>query len=450
MSNETKLEALTTSSSLPNSTGTPTFNQIYATLRFCLRYANSTANIFNRLMKMLEVTDLTTITSMLPKEELERFVPMVAQRLTRVRMDIGDIGKFQKLCQEGGVSEMSLIRRCDLVPPKLRRDDGNKMGQLMLLGQLLPRLEHLNMQATITDPFPVNLRHLHTLIVHQSVYQEMLERICENCPLLQQLYMRNETRPNTYLDIAHIVKCNQLRDLQLPLMLQTPVAVSYLRNLKFLTLQRQQLWPDMDWLPIVQEIINAKRDALQRLSLDGTWLTTPLDLSLLLLHRCWALKDVLLSNCKLADPTGKLLPLSCQRFGLKDCTLSSPIYFLRGCSQLNLLELHKCQIAKSGGKLLMELLKHRKRLPTLHPLQLHFSDSTTLRSELISWNQKKSQFWEEWLQVRELNEHKMTWKQQLATITMAFGEPVNFTPDLDKLKELSDPTPADLLKELNF
>ncbi|XP_034488746.1 uncharacterized protein LOC117792642 [Drosophila innubila] len=453
MSNEANQDSsakpTSVSSSLPNSTDPPTFKQIYATLRFCLRYANSTANIFNRLITLLETTDIITITSMLPKEELERFVPMMAQRMTRIRMDIGDIGKFKTLSQAGGVSELPLIRRCDLVPPKLRRSDANKSGQLMILGQLLPRLEHLNMQASIADPFPVNLRHLHTLIVHQSVYQEMLDRICDNCPLLQQLYVRNEARPNTSLDIAHIVKCEQLRDLQLPLMLHTPVAVCYLKNLKTLTLQRQQLWPDMDWLPIVRDIINAKRDSLQRLSLDGAWLTIPLDLHLLQLYRCWALRDVLLSNCKLADPTGHVsLPLSCQRFSLMDCSVSTPLYFLRNSAQMQLLELHKCQFANRGGKLLMELLKQRQRLPILNPLQLHFSDSTPLRSELLSWDQKQRQAWEECLQIRELNDYKMNWKQKLATIIMTFGDPVNYTPDLDQLNEFSHLTPAELLRDL--
>ncbi|KAH8310049.1 hypothetical protein KR044_011674, partial [Drosophila immigrans] len=264
-----------------------------------------------------------------------------------------------------------------------------------------------------------------------SIFENMLKHICEKCPLLQQLYLRNESHPDTALNIACVVKLEQLRQLQLPLMLRTPAAVGQLGNLKHLTLQRQQLWPDMDWLSTVKEIIGAKRYELQRMSCDGTWLVRPLDLSLLQLHKCWALKELLLSNCKLENPDDRLtLPLSCERFSLKDCTLSTLQTYLRGNPQLQLLELYKCQLAPNNGKLLTELLKQRQQMPILRPLQLRFSASSSLRLELNRWNQGKSQHREEWLHVQEVCGDEMTWKQQMAAINMTFGKPLYYPPDL--------------------
>ncbi|KAH8358597.1 hypothetical protein KR093_001223 [Drosophila rubida] len=263
----------------------------------------------------------------------------------------------------------------------------------------------------------------------------MLRQICTSCPLLQQLYLRNESHADMPLNIACVANLEDLRRLQLPLMLQTPSAVGKLQNLRHLTLQRQQLWPDMDWLFVVREIIHVKRYELQRLSFDGSWLSRPLDLSLLQLHKCFALKELLLSNCNLADPRDRLtLPLSCVRFSLKDCTVNKLHSYVRGTTMLHLLELNKCQLTNDDGKFIMGLLKQRQQLPILYPLRLRFSGSFSLRLELIGWKARKPELWEDWLQVEEVLGNGLTsWKQQRAAFNMSFGAPLQVPPDLKNL-----------------
>ncbi|XP_034114564.2 uncharacterized protein LOC117574738 [Drosophila albomicans] len=410
----------------------PTPKQIWTTLRFCLRYANDEANIFTRLLKILEAADIVTILSKMPESELRRLVLMIAKRLPKIRLHLSDVVKFKSLCEERDVPTLPLIRTCDLAPPKSAPNDGDLSGQFLFLGALLPHLEVLNIRAAISIPFPNNLQHLHTLFVHQSIYDNMFKDICEKCPLLQQLYLRNETHPEVALDMACVVKLEQLRRLQLPIMVKTPAAIGQLQHLTHLTLHHQQLWPDVDWMLIVREIIYAKRYELRRMSCDGTWLPRPLDLSLLQLHKCWALKELLLSNCKLAAPSDRhLLPLCCERFCLRDCTLNRLHVYLRGSYQLRSLELFKCQLVPNDGTLFMALLNQRKRMPVLHPLQLSFSGSSSLRLELIRWNKEKSQFWDEWLQVQEVDENEMIAKPQVATINMTFGKPLIYPTDLD-------------------
>ncbi|KAH8419016.1 hypothetical protein KR222_000774 [Zaprionus bogoriensis] len=325
------------------------------------------------------------------------------------------------------------------------------VGQMQLLGEMLPRLELLHVVPSVGPPFPSNLQQLRLLHLQHSISQLMFDQICELCPQLQHLYLRNELEPHTALDITSVAKCLHLRELQLPLLLRPPHAVCHLRYLRHLSLQRQQLWPGMEWLPHVREVISLKRYELQSLCFDGSWLTAPLDLALLQLQHCWALRELLLSNCKLANQQAVLeLPLSCQRLSLQNCTLSRQLCYLKGQPQLRLLELYKCQLPADGGQMLLQLVRQRQRLPTLYPLLLRFKQSTLLRAELNSWTQARRRYWEEWLQVREVHEDELTWRHQLATITMTFGTTVSFTPDMNSEQACAEPTPAELLRELGM
>lgn len=404
-------------------------------------------------MKMMETTDLSLVTASLPEEELRRFLPMVAERLTRLRLDMGELGNLVENFSRMGVSSLPLIRSCVLMPSGKAKPQEDNAEQLLFLGDLLPCLDLLHVVPALGSSFPSNLQQLRLLHLQQSISQSVFDQICEHCPQLQLLYLRNELEPHTSLDIASIAKCLLLRELQLPLLLRPPHSLCQLQHLRHLSLQRQQLWPGMDWLPFVRDVICLKRCELQTLCIDGSWMAGPLDLTLLKLQQCWALREMFLSNCKLANPQGNQameLPLSCLRLSLQHCTLSRQALLKAHPAQLRLLELYKCHLVADGGQLLLNLVKLRQHLPTLYPLQLLFKDATALRTELTSWTHAKRRYWEEWLKVREVYGDEGSWTQQLATITMTFGPSVNFTPDLAKLQQCAEPTAAELLQELDL
>lgn len=404
-------------------------------------------------MKMMETTDLSLVIACLPEAELQRFLPMVAERLTCLRLDISQLGMLVELLKKVGVDSLPLIRHCMLLQPAKPKPQEDYSEHMARLGTLLPCLDQLHVMPALGEVFPRNLRQLRFLHVQHNISQSLFDQICERCPQLQQLYMRNEPEPTHHgtLDISCLAKCQLLRELQLPLLSRPSDALCQLRNLRLLSLHRQQLWPCMDWLPFVRNVISLKRYELRRLSFDGSWLTSPLDLTVLQLQHCWALEEVLLSNCKLANPQGNQLelPMSCQRLALQLCTFGGQT-LLKASSQLRQLELYKCQLHSAGvGQMLADLVKQRQRLPTLHGLQLLFSESTSLRAELTSWTYAKRRYCSEWLQVRELNGDEGIWRQPLATITMTFGPTVSCTPNLNKLQDLVEPTPAQLLHELD-
>lgn len=404
-------------------------------------------------MKMMETTDLSLVIASLPDAELQRFLPMVAERLTCLRLDVSQLGMLLELLKKVGVDSLPLIRSCILLQPAKPKPLEDYSEHIARLGTLLPCLDQLHVVPALGAIFPKSLRHLRLLHLQHNISQSLFDQICERCPQLQHLYVRNEPEMthNWTLDITCLAKCQLLRELQLPLLSRPSDALCQLRHLRLLSLQRQQLWPGMDWLPFVRNVISLKRYELRRLSFDGSWLTSPLDLTVLQLQHCWALEELLLSNCKLANPQGNQLelPMSCQRLALQQCTLSGQT-LLRASSQLRQLELYKCQLHSDGvGQLLADLVEQRQRLATLHGLQLLFSESTTLRAELTSWTYAKRRYWSEWLQVRELNADESPWQQQLGTITMTFGPKVSSTPNLRKLQDLAEPTPAQLLHELD-
>lgn len=403
-------------------------------------------------MKMMETTDLSLVIASLPEQELQRFLPIIAERLTRLRLDMGELNNILENFKRMGVPNLPLIRSCVLMQNAKPKPQEDNSEQILFLGDLLPCLDLLHIVPALGNSFPSNLRQLRLLHLQHSISQTVFDQICDRCPQLQHLYLRNELEPHTSLDISSIAKCLLLQELQLPLMLRPPHALCQLRHLRHLSLQRQQLWPGMDWLPFVRDIICLKRCELQTLCIDGSWMAAPLDLTLLKLQQCWALREIFLSNCKLANPQGNQveLPLSCLRFSLQNCRLSRQALLKAHPAQLRLLELYKCQLLADGGQLLLNLVKLRRHLPTLYALQLLFKDATPLRTELTSWTHAKRRYWEEWLKVREVYDDEGNWTQQLATITMTFGPSVNFTPDLAKLQDCAEPTVAELLQELDL
>lgn len=401
-------------------------------------------------MKLMETTNLSLVIAGLRDEELQRFLLLVAERLTCLRLDVSELGRLIELLRKVGVDNLPLIRSCVLLQPANPKPHEDYSKHILFLGDLLPSLVQLRVVPALRAIFPCNLRQLCLLHMQQSISQSQFDQICEHCPQLQHLYLRNELESHTTLDITCLAKCPLLRELQLPLLSHPSDVLCQLRYLRLLSLQRQQLWPGMDWLPFVRNVVSLKRYELQKLCLDGSWLAAPLDLKMLELQHCWALSELLLSNCKLANPQDNQLelPMSCQRLGLQQCTLSRQT-LLKLNTQLRLLELYECLLLSDGGcQILADLGKRRQCLPTLHALQLLFSKSTPLRAEFTSWTHAKRRYWGEWLQVREVHAHEGTWSQQLATITMTFGPSVSSTPNLAKLRDLAEPTPAQLLHEL--
>lgn len=403
-------------------------------------------------MKIMETTDLSLVTASLPEQELQRFLPMVAERLTRLRLDMGELGNILENFKRVGVANLPLIRSCVLIQNAKAKPQEDNSEQLLFLGDLLPSLDLLHVVPALGNSFPSNLRQLRLLHLQHSISQSVFDQICDHCPQLQHLYLRNEHEPHTSLDISSVAKCLLLRELQLPLLLRPPHALCQLQHLRHLSLQRQQLWPGMDWLPFVRDVICLKRCELQTLCIDGSWMALPLDLALLKLQQCWALRELFLSNCKLANPQGNQveLPLSCMRFSLQNCRFSRQALLKAHPAQLRVLELYKCQLLADGGQLLMNLIKLRRQRPTLYALQLLFKDATPLRTELTRWTHANRRYWEEWLKVREVDDDEGNWTQQLATITMTFGPSVNFTPDLAKLQDCAEPTAAELIQELDL
>ncbi|XP_030241147.1 uncharacterized protein LOC115562997 [Drosophila navojoa] len=408
----------------------PTLSQTFATLRICLRYGESTASIFTRLFKLLENTNLVRILKVLPDDELGRLLPMLAERLTRLRVEMSEIPELCSISNKMGVKELRQVRHCEVAQDKTKLSGNSSSCNLQLLGELLPLLEVLNVHAAIVAPFPDNFRNLQSLMLRQGIHQLVLDQICAHCPQLQKLLLRNESSES--LDAKNLLKCFQLKELQMPLMLRSPQAVCYLTHLQHLSLQRLQLWPGMDWLPNIKEILSAKRCQLRVLSFDGSWLVTPLDLSLLQLGYCWGLQELLLSNCKLADLTSQPeLPLSCRRFGLRGCKLNRPLRYFRNIAQVQLLELHDCQLASDGRPFLQYMILQRQRQPAFAPLLLRFSQSTPMRAELAGWTARYRQEKSAWLKVIELEEGLHTWQQPIGTITMTFGKPIDHMPELD-------------------
>ncbi|EDV91169.1 uncharacterized protein LOC6568020 [Drosophila grimshawi] len=431
--------------------GNATPSEIHSTLLLFLEYGESRMDISKKLIAQLETTDITSTIMCLNVDQLERLMPMLAGNLTRLQLEIADVIRMDRLCREGGVSGLALVNTC-LVGHAIPMPSGSNSNiHLRLLGNLLPGLLVLHMNAPVAAPFPVNLRQLRALLLRKSITQEVLDQVCQNCPQLRQLLVRNEEMPLTVLDFSEMWRCSQLRELQVPLMLRSAQTLCHLEHLEHLSLQRKQLWPRMDWLPIAKEIINAKRSELLALRFDGTWLSAPFDFSLLDLRFCTAMEELLLSNCKLNVRTRRpVLPLSCKRFCLTGCSLNQLFCYLEEADQLHLLELNDCPLLEECDDFLHQLLRQCKMKPMFGTVQLRFSHMPTLSRELISWGPRRREYNAEWLQVQESHEAEPTWKNTPGTISMTFGRPVNYAPDPEKWNDCPDTTPADLLKELGM
>ncbi|XP_002096015.2 uncharacterized protein LOC6535364 [Drosophila yakuba] len=305
--------------------------------------------------------------------------------------------------------------------------------QTDLLSQLLP-----NTQV---------LRKLRSLSIG-SISQAALEEIFANCSQLESLLLCDRTGSGVLYDIRSIGLCWMLKVLLLPLNVGTPLAICSLVNLTHLTLQRQKLSQETDWMPTVLAIIHAKRFNLQGLSFDGSWLIAPLNLSHLQLAQCTALTDLKLSNCKLGEADSPPLPFSCQRISFRRCSMGKPLCYIGTHPLLKKLELFDCRIL-SEIPILSRILNVRRHQPVDGPLLLTFSQSIRLHSELTKWTHEDVSAHSKWLQVKELEPHQAdTWHQPVGTVSMKFARSINYLPNL-KLPEESIPNAADVVRKLD-
>ncbi|XP_052857525.1 uncharacterized protein LOC128265519 [Drosophila gunungcola] len=294
--------------------------------------------------------------------------------------------------------------------------------------------------------FPV-LRKSRTLSIG-NISQATLEEVFQNCRRLETLVLHDKMAPGTVYDIRNIGLCHQLKVLLLPLEIGTPLAICHLVNLTHLTLQRQKLWPGMDWLPTVQAIIQAKRFHIQALSFDGSWLVAPLHLSQLQLAQCTALTELRLSNCKLGKVGGPPLPFCCKTISFRRCSLIKLYSYINSQPMLRELELFDCKVVWEAP-VMGRILSLRQRQPVLEPLLLTFSQSTQLRSEYTKWTKEQLAAFSQWLLVRELEPQEAdTWNQPVGTVSMRFSASINYLPDL-KLPEESIPNAAVVVQQLN-
>ncbi|XP_020812999.1 uncharacterized protein LOC110187855 [Drosophila serrata] len=414
-----------------------TVEQLYRTLRLCLRYMADGSEIFNRVINGLGNIYFIPMLSHLSKAELHRLIPMLSQKLKCLRLQVSDIPKLQAICRQLDVHLVN-TRYCALLT---ERDSKNtEVKHIELLGEVLPNLEILHVSCPIQGHFPV-LGKVHTLHLN-NVSQATLADLLQKCPQLEHLELRNST---CVYDVQKIGLCKLIKDLQLPLEITAPLAIAHLTNLRHLSLQCKRLWPESAWLPTVLTIILAKRFALERLTIDGTWLVGPLILSKLQLTHCTALKELSLSNCKVIDSGRNPLPLICQQLSFRKCHLNMLHGFVVTQQMLSHLNLFDCQV-QWNGHLLRHLLDLSKRRLGPPPLHLHFSQSTRLRSEYTKWVTEELEASKPWLQVKEVE--PATWKHPLGMITMEFGRPINFLPNLQRPLE-SIPVAADLLKDFD-
>uniref|UniRef100_A0A6P4FCP5 Uncharacterized protein LOC108047577 n=1 Tax=Drosophila rhopaloa TaxID=1041015 RepID=A0A6P4FCP5_DRORH len=295
--------------------------------------------------------------------------------------------------------------------------------------------------------FPV-LRELRTLSIG-NISQAALEELFINCRRLETLVLTDKMAPSNIYDIRNIGLCKMLKALLLPLEIGTPLAICHLGNLTHLTLQRQKLWPGMDWLPTVQAIIQAKRFDLQGLSFDGSWLVAPLNLSQLQLAQCTALTELRLSNCKLDEVGGPPLPFCCQTVSFRRCTLIKLHSYIKTHPLLKELELFDCRVMWEAD-LLRRIVSLRRRQPVLGPLLLTFSQSTQLRSEYTKWTKQHLEAFSQWLLMKELEPQEAnTWNQPIGTVSMRFSSTINYLPNL-RLPEETIPNAAFIVTKLGL
>ncbi|KAH8418477.1 hypothetical protein KR009_004819, partial [Drosophila setifemur] len=291
------------------------------------------------------------------------------------------------------------------------------------------------------------MKKVHTIYLG-SASQVALEEVFMKNPQLTYFVLNEESEAKTQLNIKKINRCQRMTKVQLPLQLNSLLSICPLKNLTDLSLQSQKLWPAMDWLPNVVAIIGAKRFVLESLAFDGSWLVAPLNLSLLRLDQCTALKEVRLSNCKVSETVTPALSFSCQKVSFRRCTLPKLISHLKSHQMLRQLQLFDCQV-QINGPLLKRILDLRKCQPVLGPLILEFSQSTKLRSEFTKWSKVELKSIKSHLEVKEIDPHQTeNWKQPIGMISMKFGKPINHLPDLTHAVE-AIPNAADLVKKMN-
>ncbi|EDV44332.1 uncharacterized protein Dana_GF18925 [Drosophila ananassae] len=417
----------------------PTIQELYRTLRICLQYVEDGCNIFSRLISALEAINFSSFLrdNRLNEPEMRRLLPMLGQRLTSLRIQLADISTLFNACRTFRVRCLGGVKNCIILSGR----EGQNKFAILMLGRLIPNVQMLHIFAPIDSRFPM-LRHLRTVYVGGKISQEALDDLFTYSPMLENFVLRDG-----YPDIKKIGRCRLLKETILPLQLRSAPAIYHLENLTHLSMVRQKLWPGMDWLPTVLAIIHAKRHQIQRLTFDGSWLVRPLNFARLKLNDCTALDEVRFSNCKLKDVTVPPLPLCCKNIAFRRCTLGKLNSFLRFHPLVREIQIINSQL-QWDVPVLNRLLALRKFQPVQEPLLITFCQSTKLRSEYTKWRREDMDAAKPFLQVKEIDPHHVKpWKIQAGMISMTFGRPVNYAPEIRPLGE-DDPTAADVLLDL--
>ncbi|XP_017081600.1 uncharacterized protein LOC108114924 [Drosophila eugracilis] len=320
------------------------------------------------------------------------------------------------------------------IPKSQKAEDSPRSSRLsrQVLRKHLPKIDAMREQRSLTIG---------------SVSQAALDDIFMNCRQLEVLVLCDIIGPVTVYDIRNIGNCKMLKALLLPMEIKNPVAICSLTNLTHLTFQRQDVWPEMDWLSTVKDIVYAKRYDLQAFSFDGSRQVSPVNLHQLQLAKCTALTDLRLTNCKLTDVADPPFPYSCQRICFRQCSMVNLHNLIKNHSLLVKLELLDCQVL-SEGPLLAPILNIRRLLPVFSQLFLTFTKSTRLRSECTKWTQNDVKAFSKWLQIQELSPQQAgICKQAPGSVSMKFTRSINYMPNL-QLPEESIPSAADIVKDL--
>ncbi|EDW84768.1 uncharacterized protein Dwil_GK12958 [Drosophila willistoni] len=435
--------------------GAPSEEQIIGILRTCAKYFNDKNQLFKKVVPILEMINFVPIFSsgQLNRQELQRLVPIIAKELTQLTLRMNDILPLYLLCQSLNVKTMPRLKSCFV----LSSGTVEETNHLILLGLLLPQLEVLRVFAPVNGDFPV-LRKLRSLQLNHGISKVALSQLFRNSLQLENFVLTDETLKmnNWYVNVTGIEKCRKLRELVLPLYHQPSVSLCKLANLTKLSLHHQMPWTGQHWLSIITPIIHAKRHELQCLTLDGSYLTVPLNLFNLQLLQCTALSKLCLSNCTLADSLVSTVPLSCQHLSFRRCVIGKLDCHLKAHALMQLLELFDCELLTAAGPsnhVLQTVLWLRKHQPTLNAIHVLYSQTINLRKEMEMWPINHLLENTPWIQIHELQpQATQLWQQPLGTITMQFGHPVNYMPDMEEQQtgqHLNRITAADIIKDID-
>ncbi|XP_017091360.2 uncharacterized protein [Drosophila bipectinata] len=418
----------------------PNIPELYRTLKVCLKYVEDGCNAFSHVICSLDEINFIFLLrdNRLSEPELARLLPMLGQRLKHLRIQLDDIGILANICRAFRVRCLAGVEKCTILPG---REERNRSA-IVMLGRLVPYVKTLFVGATINSHFPI-LRHLEAVYV-EKIGQVGLDDLFSNSPALVKFTMKQG-----YPDINTIRRSRRLMKVILPLQLRSPLTIHHLKNLTDISMVRPSMWPGMDWLPTVLAVIHAKRYQLTRLTFDGSWLVCPLDFSRLRLLNCTALVEVRFSNCMLKDVIVPALPLCCKTIILRGCTVRRLNSLLKFNPLVRDLQIINTQV-QWNVPVLKRLLTMRKYQPSKEPLKVTFCQSAKLRSEYKKWKKEDLVEAKPFLQVKEIQPYQVQpWENEIGMISMTFGMPVNYVPEIPILVE-GDPTAAEIVRDLNF